>query len=431
MRVLIVGEGGREHALAWKISQSPLVTDIFCFPGNPGMAQVAECVDIEIFNRYEVTAFAKDYNIDLAIIGPEAPLIDGLADFFRSVGIQTFGPSRKAAAIEGSKIYGRLLTRKYKIPHALFRVFDNPVEAREYAEIIYSPGPRVFNLVIKADGEAYGKGVFICKTLEEALQAIQTIMIDHAFPKAGDRIIVEEELKGPEASFIVITDSRSIVPLIPVQDYKRVWDNDLGPNTGGMGGYAPVPIITPEICGQIMDTIIEPTLRAMFIEGCPFTGVLYTGIMLTDDGPKVLEYNCRFGDPETQVALPLLETDLIDIIQASLDGSLTNMKIKWQDKSSVCVILASGGYPGKYEKEKVINGLAEAEKITGVNIFHAGTALREDGVLVTSGGRVLSITAVAEDYHTAIDNAYKAVGKIHFNGMRCRSDIGQRAITPS
>lgn len=428
MRVMILGSGGREHALAWKIAQSPLVTDIFCVPGNPGMAQVAQCVDIEIFNRYEVTAFAKNYHIDLAIIGPEAPLIDGLADFLRNEGIQTFGPSQQAAAIEGSKIFARLLNRKYRIPHALFRVFDNPVEAREYAEIIYSPGPRVFDLVVKADGEALGKGVFICKTLEEALQAIQTIMVDRAFPKAGNRIIMEEELKGPEASFIVITDGRNILPLIPAQDYKRVWDNDLGPNTGGMGCYAPIPVITPEIYGQVMDTIIEPTLRAMFIEGNPFTGVLYTGIMLTDEGPKVLEYNCRFGDPETQVVLPLLETDLVEIIQASVDSSLANMKIKWQDQVSVCVVLASGGYPGKYEKGKVINGLPEAEKVTGVNIFHAGTALRGDGVLITSGGRVFGVTAVAKDYHIAIGNAYKAVSKIHFDGMRYRNDIGARAI---
>lgn len=426
MRVLIIGEGGREDTFAKKIARSPLATDIFCIPGNPGMAQVAQCVDIGIFNRYEVAAFAKNYNIDLAIIGPEAPLIDGLADFLRNEGIQTFGPSQKASAIEGSKIFARLLNRKYKIPHPLFHIFNNADKAREYVELLYD-GIRGCDFVIKADGQAKGKGVFICETLDQALDAIQIIMIDRAFPKAGGKIVIEEKLEGPEGSFIVITDGKTILPLIPVQDYKRAYDNDQGPNTGGMGGYAPIPVITSEIYGQIVDTIIEPTLRAMFIEGIPFTGALYTGIMLTDEGPKVLEYNCRFGDPETQVALPLLETDLMEIILASLEGRLANTIVKWKAACSVCTVITSAGYPGNYKKGEPITGLDEASKVKGVNIFHAGTKI-QDGQIVTNGGRVLDVTAIAKDYKTAIKRVYKTIDKIHFDSMRYRTDIGQRAI---
>lgn len=426
MRVLIVGSGGREHALAWKVARSPLVSRLYCAPGNAGMASLGECVNIKAMDIPALLAFAKDKGIDLAIIGPESPLIAGIADEFRAAGIPTFGPSRAAAAIEGSKVFAKELMAKYGIPAAEFRVFDDSGEAAAYIER-KSGGSDALPIVVKADGEAFGKGVFVCSTKDEALRAIKSIMVDKVFGKSGDRVLIEERLEGQEATLMVITDGRSVVPLAPLQDYKRAYDNDQGLNTGGMGCYSPVPAVPPELYERALETMIVPTLRAMQSEGCPYTGVLYTGIILTADGPKVLEFNARFGDPETQAALPLLETDLVEIIQASLAGSLDSLEIKCYNECAVCVVVASGGYPGEYETGKPISGLDEAGAVEGVTVFHAGTKL-QDGQVVTSGGRVLGVTAVGDTFRTAVERAYSAVGRIHFDDMHYRRDIGARVI---
>lgn len=455
MNVLIVGSGGREHALAWKIAQSKKVDKIYCAPGNAGIAFVAECVDIKATDIPALLMFAKERSIDLAVIGPESPLIMGIADEFRAAGIPTFGPSKAAAAIEGSKVFAKNLMAKYDIPSAGYRTFDDPDEARAYIEQISSGDD--CPIVIKADGEALGKGVFVCTKKVEALQAIHMTMVDKAFGESGDRVVVEELLVGQEASLMVVTDGESIVPLIPVQDHKRAYDGDLGPNTGGMGCYTPVPVVTQEFYDQVIETIIKPTIRAMKSEGCPYTGLLYTGVILTADGPKVLEYNARFGDPETQVVLPMLESDLVELLyasalgsarnlgaeenasalgstrnlgaekNASVAGSLDSAEIKWYNGCAVCVVIASGGYPGSYESGKPISGLNEANALDGVTVFHAGTKLQQ-GHVATSGGRVLGVTALGSDFREAIDRAYAGVDRIHFDGMHFRKDIGQRAL---
>ena len=429
MKVLIVGSGGREHALAWKISQSPKVSDIYCAPGNAGIASIGECVNIKATDISALVEFAKSNRIGLVIIGPESALIAGIVDEFRAAGIPIFGPSKAAATIEGSKVFSKELLAKYNIPSADFRVFDDPVEASDYLSDLSDKSDKsdYLPIVVKADGEALGKGVFVCSKKSEALDAIKTIMVDKAFGKAGDRVVVEELLIGQEASLMAITDGKTVVPMTPVQDHKRIYDGDQGPNTGGMGCYSPVPVVTPELYDQILEMIIKPTIRAMEAEGRPYTGVLYTGVILTESGPKVLEFNARFGDPETQVALPLLETDLVEIIQASLDGSLDSLEIKCYNGCAVCVVIASGGYPGDYETGKPISGLDEANALEGVTVFHAGTKLQY-GQVVTSGGRVLGVTAVGDSFRTAIDRAYSAVDKIHFDGMHYRRDIGDRAL---
>ena len=425
MRVLVVGSGGREHAIVWKIAQSPKVTKIYCAPGNAGIAEQAECVPIKAMDIPALLAFAKDNAIDLVIVGPEAPLIAGLADELRAAGISTFGPSRAAAAIEGSKVFSKELMAKYNIPTARFRVFDKPSEANSYIEQI-SVGNDC-PIVVKADGEALGKGVLVCDKKDEALRAIKMLMVDKAFGKAGDRVVIEERLDGQEASLMVITDGESVLPLPAVQDHKRVYDGDIGPNTGGMGCYSPVPAVTPALYSQAMEQIIRPTIRAMKAEGRPYTGVLYTGIILTTDGPKVIEYNARFGDPETQVSLPLLETDLMEIIEASLSGSLDSVEIRCYNSSAVCVAMASGGYPAEYETGKPIAGLDDASSLPGVTVFHAGTRL-QDGQIVTAGGRVLGVTGLGATFSESIDRAYAGVARIHFEGMHFRRDIGQRAL---
>ena len=423
MKVIIVGSGGREHALAWKVAQSPKVTKLYCAPGNAGIASIGECVDIKAMNIPALVTFAKEKAIDLVIVGPEAPLTKGLADELRAAGIQTFGPSAAAAAIEGSKVFSKELMAKYNIPTAWFHIYDNPDDAKAFIEEL-SDGS-MCSIVIKADGEALGKGVFVCSTKDEALQAVRAIMIDKAFGSAGDRLIIEERMEGQEASLMVITDGETVVPLTPVQDYKRIDDGDQGPNTGGMGCYTPVPVVTPEIYDQVLETIIKPTIQAMKSEGRPYTGVLYAGIMLTPQGPKTLEFNARLGDPETQVALPMLETDLIEVIEASLAGKLDSLKIKCYNGCAVVVVLASGGYPGDYESGKPISGLEEAGYVEGVTVFHAGTKL-QDGKVMTAGGRVLGVSAKGDSYAAAIDRAYTAVSKISFDGMYYRKDIGAR-----
>lgn len=426
MRILIVGSGGREHALAWKISQSPKAGKIYCAPGNAGIASIAECVNISATDIPALLAFAIEKMVDLAVIGPESPLILGIADEFRAAGIKTFGPGRKAAAIEGSKVFSKELMAKYDIPSAAYRSFNDADSAYVYIDEMCD-GSDECRVVIKADGEALGKGVYICATRDQARDAVKSIMVERIFGNSGDRLIVEEMLEGEEASLMSITDGECVLPLMPAQDYKRAYDNDEGLNTGGMGCYSPVPIITGEVYDKVLKTIIIPTVRAMKAEGCTYTGLLYTGIMLTKDGPKVLEYNARFGDPETQAVLPLLQSDLIDVIMASLDHSLDSVEVNWYNKCAICVVAASGGYPGDYVKGYQISGLETAGDMADVMVFHAGTKFQE-GAIVTNGGRVLGITAVGATYARAIDTAYSASDAICFKDMHIRRDIGARVM---
>lgn len=419
MRVLVVGGGGREHALVWKLKQSPRVKEIFCAPGNAGIAALATCVNISAEDIPGLLAFAKDKGIDLTLVGPEAPLCAGIADRFQEAGLKIFGPSRAAAEIEGSKVVAKDIMAKYGIPTARYAVFTSSEDAAQYINQIGAP------CVVKADGLAAGKGVIVAMDNETALDAVRSIMVDRDFGEAGKLVVVEECLVGEEVSILAFTDGVNVVPMVSSQDHKRVFDNDQGPNTGGMGAYAPAPVYTPALHRQVMDEIIVPMIRALDAEGRAYSGVIYAGLMITGTGPKVLEFNARFGDPETQPVLSLLETDLIEIIDAILEKRLDSIDIKWKKQSSVCVVLASGGYPGSYEKGKVIKGLDQVSPETMV--FHAGTA-KKDGEIVTAGGRVLGVTAVGPDILAAIKSAYETVEKISFDGMQYRKDIGCRAI---
>ncbi len=419
MKVLVVGGGGREHALVWKLKQSPRVKEIFCAPGNAGIAALATCVKISAEDIPGLLAFAKDEGIDLTLVGPEAPLCAGIADRFQEAGLKIFGPSRAAAEIEGSKVVAKDIMAKYGIPTARYAVFTSSEDAAQYINQIGAP------CVVKADGLAAGKGVIVAMDKETALDAVRSIMVDRDFGEAGKLVVVEECLVGEEVSILAFTDGVNVVPMVSSQDHKRVFDNDQGPNTGGMGAYAPAPVYTPALHRQVMDEIIVPMISALDAEGRAYSGVIYAGLMITGTGPKVLEFNARFGDPETQPVLSLLETDLIEIIDAILEKRLDSIDIKWKKQSSVCVVLASGGYPGSYEKGKVIKGLDQVSPETMV--FHAGTA-KKDGEIVTAGGRVLGVTAVGPDILAAIKSAYKTVEKISFDGMQYRKDIGRRAI---
>ncbi|OQA09122.1 MAG: Phosphoribosylamine--glycine ligase [Firmicutes bacterium ADurb.Bin373] len=419
MKVLVVGGGGREHALVWKLKQSPRVKEIFCAPGNAGIAALATCVKISAEDIPGLLAFAKDEGIDLTLVGPEAPLCAGIADRFQEAGLKIFGPSRAAAEIEGSKVVAKDIMAKYGIPTARYAVFTSSEDAAQYINQIGAP------CVVKADGLAAGKGVIVAMDKETALDAVRSIMVDRDFGEAGKLVVVEECLVGEEVSILAFTDGVNVVPMVSSQDHKRVFDNDQGPNTGGMGAYAPAPVYTPALHRQVMDEIIVPMISALDAEGRAYSGVIYAGLMITGTGPKVLEFNARFGDPETQPVLSLLETDLIEIIDAILEKRLDSIDIKWKKQSSVCVVLASGGYPGSYEKGKVIKGLDQVSPETMV--FHAGTAKKE-GEIVTAGGRVLGVTAVGPDILAAIKSAYKTVEKISFDGMQYRKDIGRRAI---
>ncbi len=421
MKVLVIGGGGREHALIWKIAQSPGVKKIFCAPGNAGIARLAECVPIGAEEISSLLAFARKERADLTVVGPEAPLTLGVVDLFESHGLRIFGPSKKAAEIEGSKVLSKEIMKKYGIPSADFQIFQDYQEAVTYVRKNDKP------LVVKADGLAAGKGVILCSDAREALAALDRIMVQKEFGAAGQRVVVEEFLEGEEASFLAFTDGESILPLPTSQDHKAVFDGDRGPNTGGMGAYSPAPVVSEKVHREVMDTILRPTIAAMDAEGRRYRGVLYAGLMIRDGKPKVLEYNARFGDPETQPLLMRMKSDLLPVLEATIDGTLSRQKAEWDPRATVCVVMASGGYPGSYAKGKIISGLEEASKVPDTFVFHAGTALR-DGKVVTSGGRVLGVTAIGKGIPEAIAAAYLAVEKISWEGVQYRRDIGRKAL---
>lgn len=417
MKVLIVGGGGREHALAWKIAQSPKVEKLYCAPGNGGISTLAQCVPIKATDIEGITAFVKNEGIDLVMVAPDDPLAAGMVDALENAGVRAFGPSKNAAIIESSKVFSKELMKKYKLPTAAYEVFENMDAA-----IAYLSGVR-YPVVIKADGLALGKGVIIAQEYAGAVKAVKDMMSDKVFGSAGDRVVIEEFLVGPEVSILAFTDGKTVVPMVSSQDHKRALDNDQGLNTGGMGAFSPSRLYTGELHAFCMNNIYIPTIEAMNSEGRKFKGVIYFGLILTEEGPKVLEYNARFGDPETQVVLPRLKTDIIEIFEAIIDERLDSVKIEWEDNAAVCVILASGGYPGKYRTGIEITGLAQAEQDPSVVVFHAGTRL-EDGKYFTAGGRVLGVTAIADTMDNAREKAYAAVEKISFDGMHFRRDIG-------
>jgi phosphoribosylamine--glycine ligase len=421
MKVFVIGGGGREHAIVWKLSQSRMVDKIYCCPGNAGIAEIAECIDVDQDNFQALLDFVKYEWIDLTIVGPEAPLSKGIVDFFEKEGRRIFGPSRAAARLESSKAFSKDLMRSHGIPTADYKVFTSYLHAEEYIKFKGTP------IVIKADGLAAGKGVFIAATMDEAMDALKQIMKDKVFGKAGDRVLIEECLKGEEASFMAFTDGKTIVPMVSSQDHKRIFDNDEGPNTGGMGAYSPAPVITGELETVVLEKIMKPTIRALKSEGVAYKGVLYAGLMIDKGRPYVLEFNCRLGDPETQPVLSRLQSDLMEIAMAVTDERLSEVKVEWKKDPAVCVVISSKGYPGKYRKGDAISGIGDAGKLEGVHVFHAGTAFKDSDV-VTAGGRVLGVTATGSSIEAAKKQAYEAVGKIRFDGMHYRRDIADRAI---
>jgi phosphoribosylamine--glycine ligase len=420
MRILVVGGGGREHAIVWALKKSEKVKDIYCAPGNAGIAQLADCVPIAVSDFDELIRFAKDASIDLVFVGPDDPLADGIVDAFEAAGIQAYGPRKNAAEIEGSKIFMKNLLKKYDIPTAKYETFTDYEAASAYLREQTAP------IVIKADGLAAGKGVTVAATLEEAEQALREMMVDKVFGQAGSQIVIEECLVGQEMSILAFVDGETVRAMVPAQDHKPIFDGDKGPNTGGMGTYTPLPHIDQAIIDESIKNIIIPTAKAMVSEGRPFRGVLFAGLMITKDGPKTIEFNARMGDPETQVVLPRLQTDLVDIVLASLSGNLDQLDIQWSDEAAVCVVVASEGYPASYPKGRVITGLAEAEA-QGALIFHAGTA-EKDGEFVTNGGRVLGIVGLGRDIAEARARAYEAVSVIDFEGKQNRTDIAAKAL---
>ncbi len=421
MKVLVIGGGGREHALVWKIAQSPAVKKIFCAPGNAGIAKQAECLPIPAEDVQSLLHWAEKEKVDLAIVGPEAPLTLGIVDAFEARGLRIFGPSRRAAEIEGSKAFAKDLMEKYSVPAGESRTFEDYEAANRYVQERGAP------IVIKADGLAAGKGVILCQKLEEAQAALDQIMVKRAFGGAGNRVVVEEFLSGEEASFLAFTDGETVLPLPTSQDHKPVFDNDRGPNTGGMGAYSPAPVVNEKVHREVMEKIMIPTVRGMAQEGRSYRGVLYAGLMIQDEKPKVLEFNARFGDPETQPLLMRMKSDLVPVLEATIEGRLSKLKVQWDERPSVCVVMASGGYPGSYERGKVISGLEEAAQVPDAFVFHAGTAF-QGGKVVTSGGRVLGVTAIGKGIREAIAKAYEVVGKISWEGAHFRKDIGQKAL---
>ena len=422
MKVLLVGGGGREHTLADAISRSPLLTQLYCAPGNGGIAQVATCVEIDPEDTPAIVKLVDDTAIDLTVVGPERPLIMGLTDRLRAEGKLVYGPSAAAARLEGSKAFTDELLARHDLSSKAFRIFDNPQDATDYVRERGAP------IVVKADGDAFGKGVKVCTDVEEALDFVDAVMVRKEFGAAGERVVIEDCLVGEECTIKVFADGDVVVPMVPSQDHKRIGENDTGLNTGGMGCYSPVPSVDEATERDIVDNIIVPTVRAMREEGAPYTGTLYGGCILTEEGPELIEYNCRFGDPETQVVIPRLDSDLLEVLVATADEKLAGVELAWSDRAAACVVLASGGYPGSYEKGKKITGLDEAEALDDVKVFHAGTAV-ENGEYYTAGGRVLGVTALGDDYDEAFDRTYAAIDRIHFDGMYFRRDIGWRART--
>lgn len=419
MKILVIGSGGREHALAWKISQSAHLKKLYCAPGNAGTSSIAENVPIEDSDIEGLAEFASKEKIDLTVVGPEIPLSLGIADEFKNRGLKIFGPDKKAAEIEASKVFAKQFMERHKIPTARARVAYSPEEAQDILNSGKFPPP----LVVKADGLAAGKGVIVCSTKEKAEEAVNLIMVEKKFGASGKRILIEEFLRGKEASFIVITDGAKVLPLVTTMDHKPAYDGDRGPNTGGMGAISPSPFIDKGLFAEIINAIVLPTVTRMLEEGRKYMGVLYVGLMITDEGPKVLEYNCRFGDPETQPQVLRMESDLVDIILAALGENVLEKEVKWSKKPSACVILASGGYPGKYEKGKWVKGLEDVLKMPGITLFHAGTK-KEGDKLYTDGGRVIGVAASENTMTETMEKIYQAISRINFEAMHFRRDIG-------
>ncbi len=421
MKLLVIGSGGREHTLVWKITQSPKVSKVYCAPGNAGISRLAKCENIDADSIEKLVDFAQKEKINLTIVGPELPLSRGIVNKFNQQGLRIFGPSKEATEIESSKVLSKYLMKKYNIPTANYQVFQNSEKALDYVK------KQTFPLVIKADGLAAGKGVFIVKNLLEARDALDALMDEKQFGEAGRQVIIEEFLEGEEVSILAFCDGKTVVPMVSSQDHKKIFDNDQGPNTGGMGAYSPVPFYPDEFEKRVLGEILKPTVKGLRNEGKEYKGVLYAGLILTKEGPKVLEFNARFGDPETQVILPRLKTDLIDILNAVIDNTLHKINIQWEDNAAVCVVVASGGYPGRYQKGKVISGLERLEKMKNIIAFHAGTKF-QDNQMITSGGRVLGITAWDDTISKAKEKAYKGIKEIYFEDMYYRKDIAAKAI---
>ena len=419
MKILIVGSGGREHAIAWKVSQSPLAEKIYCAPGNAGIAEVAECVDIGAMEFDKLASFAKEKAIDLTIIGMDDPLVGGIVDVFEAQGLRVFGPRKNAAILEGSKAFSKDLMKKYHIPTAAYETFDDPRKAEEYLKTAKFP------IVLKADRLALGKGVLICNTLEEALEGVKTIMLDKKFGSAGNHMVIEEFMTGREVSVLSFVDGKTIKTMASAQDHKRAKDGDQGLNTGGMGNFSPTPFYTKEVDDFCRKYIFQPTVDAMAAEGREFKGVIFFGLMLTPEGPKVLEYNARFGDPEAQVVLPRMENDMVEVVEACIDGRLDQIDLKFKEDAAVCVVLASDGYPVSYEKGLPIRGLENFKGKDGYYVFHAGTKFGPEGQVLTNGGRVLGVTALGKDLKEARKNAYEAVDWVDFDNKYYRHDIGK------
>lgn len=419
MKVLVVGGGGREHALAWKLAQSAEVDEVLAAPGNPGMARVARCIPVSVTDAAGLLRICREEGVGLAVIGPETPLIAGVADQMRADGVLVFGPGASGARLEGSKVFAKALFRDYGIPTARFACFEDADAAEEAARRWDGP------VVVKADGEAAGKGVLLCDSPDEAAAAVRGIMRNHDFGNAGDRVVLEDQLDGVEASLFALCDGETVLPFQTAQDYKRAHEGDTGPNTGGMGAVSPVPFITAEMYGSAVRDILEPTAAALQSEGIPYRGLLYAGLMWTAGGWKLLEYNCRFGDPETQPLLARMDSDLFPLLLATARGELEGCRIAWNPEPAACLVLASEGYPGAYPKGRIISGLKLAEEVPGVTVFHAGTTLNEQGLVVTNGGRVLSVVATGADFETALSRAGQAADLIDFTGKWYRRDIGK------
>ena len=421
MRVLVVGGGGREHGLVWKLRQSPRVTQLFAAPGNAGIAELAECVDISASEVRLLAEFAAKHAVDLTVVGPELPLTMGIVDEFEGRGLRIFGATRQAAILEGSKVFAKRLMKKYKIPTGFFQTFYRAEDAKRYIQDVGAP------VVVKADGLAAGKGAIVCRTVQEAVDTVKRIMEDRVFGDAGARVVVEEFLAGEEASFLAFTDGETVLPMASTQDHKAAFDDDKGPNTGGMGAYSPAPVVTEALHQKIMTQVMIPTVKAMAAEGRPYRGVLYAGLMIKDGDVKVLEYNVRFGDPEAQPLFMRMESDLLPILEAVTEQRLKDVEIRWRPEPAVCVVMTAGGYPGAHDTDKPITGLAAAARLKDVMVFHAGTA-RVDNTIVTKGGRVLAVTALGTDIPDAISRAYRAVEKIRWGGVHFRTDIGRKAV---